>query len=423
MFEDEKLEILNEAVTEIDSKQLSIYPWWNGETGEYENITLSWETVRHADVFENIVTNPNQKGYPGDFAKFSYEHGIGLDNFTEQKSAAHWITEESHYYRRNFFYVTGLAGKENTGVPLGKNIASFLLRVSNHPVSHKEWDVQQGSDRRIQGEFCLNLLINPEKAPNNKKRERDEAENRGCTVIQCDISDYYTTMNPARKQRIDNLVNSILAGESPTVSYEELQTLCDPDKFWVRTTGPEHTEIQFQKRGPTALPPPPANGGKGRLIYSTQDQEEQKPKTIPVEAVYDLQDGSTFTYGDATYKYHFSWKDNPNEAFAIPIVPKRKRGSIVDGQFVEDAANAITIALPEIPNEANISTNGLKNGDTVTFQGRPYIYYENEKTFEVKLIVPTTKETVEVCENRTVVGVTLMDIKEMAVRVLKSLLK
>ena len=179
-------------------------------------VHVSYRTARTSRFFKTAATDATSPTYKGDFARFSYEHKIGF-YFQSDKAFAKWFGEESHYDLDHFFYIDNFRGNENEFD--GSKSVAFQLRVSNHPVVHEQWEKTHSSRQDIRAEFCFNFILNPD--GRRHESPRDAIEN-AVTSIDCDISDYYRGMEPERVAFIDKFVNSVVKGEQPHITYDDV---------------------------------------------------------------------------------------------------------------------------------------------------------------------------------------------------------
>lgn len=390
-----------------------------------EKVDMSVYDGRKEDIFLDALTNQaseTKKGsrYRGDFAKFCWEHQIGVDFTKDERTSrkyghpelnysfVEWIGSDSHYDEDHFFFVTGLKGYEDKRV-------AFQLRVSNHIVNHKTWEgshVHGHSRRNIGGKpinaaFSLNFIINPMGTYGNEAMVDQASTFVGS--IECDISDYYRGMSAERKAMIDDFVTRLESGERGlTISYEDIK------KMDISSEGPRHIaelvqagtipyrykewkenskqkyemyrtsgdmapdEINFTEREPLALRPKSNRGliKKGVLT------------TIPYSAIAGKHAGEMFTYDSGERdipKYwilHADGPDNKKVVYAVAVdkiikgVPK-ENNSGKKAMFVQDTKSIPLEAAIESDNNMLVYGGQLYRCDTDTYKAIPVIKAKN----------------------------------------------
>ena len=223
---------------------------------------------------ENFERAVNKKGK---FAKFAYDHNIGMYIFNK-KDRSYWLGKESHYDVENFFYISDIP-------ELGGQTAAFQLRVSNHPTKHEQWE-NSHCNGAAQADFCLNLIIGG--------RGVDQyIENPSKTIkmgsIDCYNFNYYNRP-PEEQAEIDGIISQITSGQQPTIPYSKIVSLFGGGAMKVT---PNDKELEF--RG--------LNFGKRKNLIPKNmvpfGYTENKPKTDKPAAAKNTGPGQIRTYIDS----------------------------------------------------------------------------------------------------------------------------
>ena len=425
----------------------------------FERLSLNAYDARRESVFLDIVTNPNSKRYRGDFAKFCWEHKIGIDFAPSKRNVklygtkvnvgfAEWIGDDSHYDYDHFFYVTDLKGFE------GKKVA-FQLRVSNHVVDHSVWDdkhVEGKIDRNETKEplnvnFALNFIINPMGRPadaalTNKAKSF-------VSSIECDISDYYRGMSTERKALIDNFVDRVESGEKVVISYNDILKMDinseseqhivklvkdgnlpktylgwkrDPSQQYtmIRKSGPSKLaddDINFTERNPLKIKPRTTTGF---VVTANGDG-------IPYSVIKTRDKNDIFEFNGVPYRLFI--KNGGTEACAIRL---RRSGRDREGNTTyapipgESPTNFIYDNVPDkipFPSEMDLETNVFEYG------GFKYVLVEKDGTcYAIPLVIDRNNNQVQlqnaisrVDENTRKMHITESDIMNMVKKVLREI--
>ena len=412
-------------------------------------ITIPYEKALNRNYFLNLATNENSEYYVGDFAKFSWDHKIDTeDGFPEKASAAKWLGGESHYYRKNFFYISGLNKYASPGVlkylkkadGTEPDTVSCFLRVSNHPVDHQKWEEEQA---RYRAEFCLNFILDPEGKGFQEWVTTNTSKEHGCTEIDLHIDNYYrgglgtTEDGTPRNNIVDQVISMAKAGKVIPMDLI-VQCVENPARdIDYKHTGPGHTEDQFNphRRNPDVPQnrpckvfynfrngdlPDPANKPK-----VTVQPKKEFPDEIPYEVAKDVVDSAnTFSFEDHKYALHLNDdKKSDIYGYACPFVPvfasRRGAGANVQTGEKEKEDTKIPIYLPfDIYVYNVIEEEGYENGTTFKYRGEDWEIVNDGKDVIARSV---NGESVPLLEHR-IPKLTLMDIKEMVIQTMRLLI-
>ena len=291
-------------------------------TDDHEEIEVTWNQVNSEKGFRKILDRR------GDFARFAYDHNVGL-YFPTKEARAYWLGAESHYDEDDFFYVTDVPGYE------GKKVA-FQLRVSNHPNIDSDWERVHSmgnfptyggkpvSRPEVKCDFCLNLIFNEDDRNSRiKDRNQQDLVASQFRVTTIDVICNYYRMTGEERREIDNFVNAVTSGQQPTISYKDIFRLfvgsyetrrkSGKPVLHLRYSGPgDAREHNFLKR---------ENLPFDRGYYGWNGERTIEDVTaIPLNFITDngIQNGEAFEYKGKNFRF------NEDNLVAYPIKVMRR---------------------------------------------------------------------------------------------------
>ena len=424
----------------------------------FERISLNAYEARRESVFLDIVTNPNSQRYRGDFAKFCWEHKIGIDFAPSGKNVkrygtkvnvgfAEWIGDDSHYDYDHFFYVTDLKGFE------GKTVA-FQLRVSNHVVDHSVWERKHiigKIDRNETKEplnvnFALNFIINPMGRPAKDALSKDSEA--FVSSIECDISDYYRGMSTERKALIDNFVDRVESGEKVVISYNDIlkmdinseseqhivKLVKDgnlPKTYleWKRNPNQQYTmirksgspilsddDINFTERKPLKLKPRTTGG-----LVTTVNGDG-----IPYSVINGRKEGDIFEYNNVRYRLTFN--NDGTEAYAVRLRQSGRDRRTREPIWTPVPGESPTKFISDVPDEIPLPDD-ISEDYVFEYDGLKYVLIEKDgEYYAIPLITDKNNNRVQfqnafarVNESARKMRITESDIMNMVKKVLREI--
>lgn len=285
---------INETGEEIRTLNGIRYRYNDDDNTRHE---VRYEDMNNQKKFEQAVRNK------GLWAWFAYTHGIGT-YFYDFKQRAKFLGTESAYDEDHFFYITNVPGFE------GKK-AAFQLRVSNHRTVMSVWEKSHSNGiasvngnkverKTLMADFCLNLILNPDKRQ-EEKIDREMTDKVRVCCIDCYLKYYDYPEGGEQRNQIDDFIAKITNGERPTIDYAELNSLFGRCVTRVSTTKgePEFRSHNFGDR---------ENQIVGRKTFDfIVNQSNDKVSSFPFSYIIDndISDGDIFEYKGRNYKFDY----------------------------------------------------------------------------------------------------------------------